>query len=169
MSAGGAISESRSGVDAAVSRRPDEQAWDEQARDEQARDEQARDEQARDEQAPDEQAPDERTGRLIRPYAMTRGRTAADVAAIDLEAQIQVSGVQPPGKLYRWEAARVLQLAAAPIALIELAARASIPIGVARVIVSDLTDDGALVVQRPPTQPSYTSLLEKVLAGVRAL
>ena len=34
----------------------------------------------------------------------------------------------------------------------------------ASVIVSDLAEDGALVVQRPPTQPTYTSLLEKVLA-----
>ena len=114
----------------------------------------------------DREGPDRRR---VRPYAMTGGRTAADVAAIDLEAQIQLSGVQPAGKLYRWEAARILQLASEPIALIELSARASIPIGVARVIVSDLTDDGALVVQRPTTQPSYTSLLEKVLAGVRAL
>ena len=111
----------------------------------------------------------ERTGRLVRPYAMTGGRTAADVATISLEAQIQVSGTQPAGKVYRWEAARILELAATPIALIELSARASIPIGVARVIVSDLAGDGALVVQRPPTQPTYTSLLEKVLAGVRAL
>jgi len=116
-------------------------------------------------------APEERehTGRLVRPYAMTGGRTAADVATISLEAQIQVSGTQPAGKVYRWEAARILQLAITPIALIELSARASIPIGVARVIVSDLAGDGALVVQRPPTQPTYTSLLEKVLAGVRAL
>ena len=100
---------------------------------------------------------------------MTGGRTAADVATISLEAQIQVSGTRPEGKVYRWEAARILELAATPIALIELSARASIPIGVARVIVSDLAEDGALVVQRPPTQPTYTSLLEKVLAGVRAL
>ena len=119
----------------------------------------------------DASVPDERecTGRLVRPYAMTGGRTAADVATISLEAQIQVSGAQPAGKSYRWEAARILQLAVTPIALIELSARASIPIGVARVIVSDLAGDGALVVQRPPTQPTYTSLLEKVLAGVRAL
>jgi len=118
----------------------------------------------------DAAAPDDaHTGRMVRPYAMTGGRTAADVATISLEAQIHVSGTQPAGKLYRWEAARILQLAVTPIALIELSARASIPIGVARVIVSDLADDGALVVQRPATLPTYTSLLEKVLAGVRAL
>lgn len=132
-----------------------------------ARAEPARDERSRDE--PDEPEEGSRAGRLVRPYAMTRGRTAADVATISLEAQIQVSGDVPPGKLYRWEAARILELAASPIALIELSARASIPIGVARVIVSDLAQDGALVVQRPTTQPTYTSLLEKVLAGVRAL
>lgn len=115
---------------------------------------------------------DEHTGRLIRPYAMTGGRTAADVAPISLESQITATGFVPKGIVYRWEPARVLQLCATPIALIELAARANIPIGVARVVVSDLCADGALDVQRPPTLPTltnYASLLEKVLDRVRAL
>lgn len=119
-----------------------------------------------------DQAPasgDDPTGRLVRPYAMTGGRTAADVVAISLEAQVRASGTVPAGKLYRWEASRVLHLVTSPLALIEIAARASIPIGVARVIVADLVADGAVVVDQPAPQRTYTSLLEKVLDGVRAL
>lgn len=111
------------------------------------------------------------TGRLVRPYAMTGGRTAADVATISLEAQIRATGSVPPGKLYRWEASRVLHLVSTPVALIEIAARVGIPIGVARVIVADLVDEGAVVVEQPQpqVQRTYASLLEKVLDGVRAL
>lgn len=110
---------------------------------------------------------DDVTGRLIRPYAMTGGRTTADTD-INLEAQVQTSTrLEESGKIYRWEAAKILKLAERPMALIEIAARAEIPIGVARVVVADLVDEGAVVVQRTSTTTSYTSLLEKVLDGIR--
>ena len=109
------------------------------------------------------------TGRLVRPYAMTGGRTGADVA-ISLEAQIQAStrASQHLGA-YRWEAAKLIDLVETPMALIEIAARLEIPIGVARVLVSDLVEDGAVVVHVPQKTQNYTSLLERVLDGVRNL
>jgi len=110
------------------------------------------------------------TGRLIRPYAMTRGRTSADVAEIDLEAQIVRSPTGPSVRReHRWEAATILGLVERPMALIEVAARAGVPIGVVRVIIADLIAEGAVVVQRPEAKTTYVSLLEKVLDGVRAL
>ncbi|MEO6570837.1 MAG: DUF742 domain-containing protein [Ilumatobacteraceae bacterium] len=109
------------------------------------------------------------TGRLIRPYAMTGGRTNVDTA-IDLESQIQASSraSQHLGG-YRWEAARVVELVQSPMALIEVAARLEIPIGVARVLVSDLIDDGAVVLHVPEKSQNFASLLERVLDGVRNL
>ena len=109
------------------------------------------------------------TGRLVRPYAMTGGRTGADTD-ISLEAQIQAStrASQHLGA-YRWEAAKLIDLVETPMALIEIAARLEIPIGVARVLVSDLVDDGAVVVHVPQKSQNYTSLLERVLDGVRNL
>ncbi len=113
--------------------------------------------------------PDEAGARLIRPYTMTGGRTAGHVE-ISLEAQIQTSTrLDGDTAKYRWEAAKILQLAERPMALVELAARAEIPIGVARVVVSDLVDAGAIHVQRNAPITSYTSLLEKVLDGIRDL
>ncbi len=109
------------------------------------------------------------TGRLIRPYAMTGGRTTADTE-ISLEAQIQAStrASQHLGA-YRWEAAKVVELVQTPMALIEIAARLQIPIGVARVLVADLLHDGAVVLHVPQKTQSFASLLERVLDGVRNL
>jgi hypothetical protein len=70
---------------------------------------------------------------------------------------------------YRWEAAKVVELVQTPLALIELAARAEIPIGVAKVLVADLIDDGAVIIHVPKKTQNYTSLLERVLDGVRNL
>ena len=109
------------------------------------------------------------TGRLIRPYAITGGRTGAETD-IDLEAQIQASTrAHELADAYRWEAARLIQLVDAPMALVEIAARLEIPIGVARVLIHDLVEDGAVVIHVPQTTQSFTSLLERVLDGVRNL
>jgi hypothetical protein len=112
---------------------------------------------------------DDVTGRLIRPYAMTGGRTVA-ASDISLEAQVQAS-TRASHHLgaYRWEAAKVVELVQTPMALIEIAARLEIPIGVARVLVADLVADGAVVLHIPEKTQSFASLLEKVLDGVRNL
>ncbi len=111
----------------------------------------------------------EDTGRLIRPYAITGGRTGGDVE-IGLESQIQANtrASQHLGA-YRWEAAKLIELVQTPMALIELAARLELPLGVARVLVADLITDGAVVLHTPVTAPAYGSLLERVLDGVRNL
>lgn len=109
------------------------------------------------------------TGRLIRPYAITGGRTGSDVE-IDLEAQIQANtrASQHLGA-YRWEAAKLIELVQTPMALIELAARLELPVGVARVLVADLMADGAVVLHTPVATQNFGSLLERVLDGVRNL
>jgi hypothetical protein len=111
----------------------------------------------------------DKSGRLIRPYAMTGGRTLAETE-ISLEAQIQATAraSQHLGA-YRWEAAKVVELVQSPMALIEIAARLQIPIGVARVLVADLVSDGAVMLHVPEKQQSFASLLERVLDGVRNL
>ena len=111
----------------------------------------------------------EETGRLIRPYAITGGRTGSETD-IGLETQIQASTRSDDliGS-YRWEAKRLVELVQTPMALIEVAARLEIPIGVARVLVADLVDDGAVALHTPQVTQNFTSLLERVLDGVRNL
>jgi len=112
---------------------------------------------------------DDLTGRLIRPYAMTGGRTNV-TSEIGLETQIQATTrAMQQVNAYRWETAKVVELVQAPMALIEIAARMEIPIGVARVLVADLVDDGAVMLHSPIKTQNFASLLESVLDGVRNL
>ena len=112
---------------------------------------------------------EEDTGRLIRPYAITGGRTGGEVE-IGLESQIQASTrASTHLGAYRWEAAQLIELVQTPMALIELAARLELPLGVARVLVADLISDGAVVLHQPVATQNFGSLLERVLDGVRNL
>ena len=54
-------------------------------------------------------------------------------------------------------------------ALIEIAAKLEIPVGVARVVVSDLIKQGAVELLVEEASVSYSELLEKVLDGIRNL
>ena len=54
-------------------------------------------------------------------------------------------------------------------ALIEIAAKLEIPVGVARVVVSDLIKQGAVELLVEEDSVSYSELLEKVLDGIRNL
>ena len=116
-------------------------------------------------------------GRLIRPYTMTGGRTGADQPYIALEALICAT---PTGVLnkhqFRWEAARIIDLSGQETAIVEIAARLEIPIGVVRVVVADLVHRGAVQISEPPSAVpaslegyAYTTLLQKVLDGINSL
>jgi hypothetical protein len=122
---------------------------------------------------------DEPTGALVRPYAVTRGRTRPKLE-IALEALVETtvrgrtvkSGRAGQGSEHQYIAAmcdggRVQSLA-------EIAARMQLPLGVARVIVADMASDGLVAVYEPTslddeTDAVGTELLERVLSGLRRL
>ncbi len=112
----------------------------------------------------------ETQGRFVRPYAITGGRTSVDGPQLELESQIVATdrgrANQPR---YRWEAARVLEACDSATALIEISAKLEIPVGVARVVVSDLIKQGAVELLIEEETASYSELLEKVLDGIRNL
>lgn len=109
-------------------------------------------------------------GRFVRPYAITGGRTATDGPVLEVESQIVAT---ERGRLnqhrYRWEAARVIEACDSATGLIEVSAKLEIPIGVTRVVVSDLIKQGAVELLAEERAESYTELLEKVLDGIRSL
>jgi hypothetical protein len=121
---------------------------------------------------------DEPTGALVRPYAVTRGRTRPKLE-IALEALVETtvrgrsgSARGSHGSEHQYIAAmcdggRVQSLA-------EIAARMQLPLGVARVIVADMATDGLVAVYEPTslddeTDAVGTELLERVLSGLRRL
>ena len=111
------------------------------------------------------------TGRLLRPYAITGGRTAVP-ASLNLESQLRRTDRVNVAVVPRWEAARILEITGRPIAVVEIAARLGLPVGVTKVVIADLLEQGALTTGAAPPKPSessFSSLLEKVLDGLDRL
>ena len=110
---------------------------------------------------------------LVRPYVLTSGRTASRVQ-LPLEAPIETlqSGPAPrwPGSDVR---AKILVLGAERPSVAEIAARLSLPLGVARVLIGDLVGQGYVRVHDTLGQTSTTDerreLIGRTLRGLRAL
>ncbi|WUH97609.1 DUF742 domain-containing protein [Spirillospora sp. NBC_00431] len=92
---------------------------------------------------------DAAAGPIVRPYAMTRGRTRANGEPLDIVTILVATGRRPaePGRLSRQQR-RMLALCRRPYALADLASDLDLPLGVIRVLTGDLLDSGLLDVQR---------------------
>ncbi len=113
---------------------------------------------------------DEEAG--IRSYTLTGGRTTAR-SDVMFETVISPSGRRFTGAEV---SQRILTLVAEePISVAEVAVHISIPLGVARVLVSDLLDTGHLVASTAlsatpgSSAPSKIDLLKRVISRVEAL
>ena len=119
----------------------------------------------------DDEVEDE--ARVVRPYALTRGRTRPGRAHLPLEALVRgVTGIVDPTSTP--ERRRIIELSTASIlSVAELSAHLSLPLGVIRVLVGDLADEGLVVVHTgsPSAAPAATNLkvLESVLNGISSL
>jgi hypothetical protein len=121
---------------------------------------------------------DEPTGALVRPYAVTRGRTRPKLE-IALEALVETTVRGRSNNNNRGQGSEHQYIAAMcdggrVQSLAEIAARMQLPLGVARVIVADMATDGLVAVYEPTslddeTDAVGTELLERVLSGLRRL
>jgi Protein of unknown function (DUF742) len=108
-------------------------------------------------------------GPFLRPYAMTEGRTErADLAIEDLVGA--AAAIDPP----TWLSLEHRSIALAcreTLSVAELAARVDLPLGVTRVLVGDLADQGVVTVHRAPSHAGgpNVALLEQVLQGLQRL
>lgn len=97
---------------------------------------------------------------LIRPYSLTDGRTHPSRADLTLAAQVvSVPAVEEPQM--DTELREILTMCVHPLPVAEVAARAALPLGVARILMSDLLDQGLLMVhEAEPTceRPSLETL-----------
>ena len=108
---------------------------------------------------------------LVRPYAMTGGRTRP---RYHLAIEALVSTSVEPARLYGQlpEHQRICQLCYEMKSVAEVSALLSIPLGVARILVADLAEAGLVAIHQPGHegepggQPDVT-LLERVLSGLR--
>ncbi|WP_232383785.1 DUF742 domain-containing protein [Actinomadura violacea] len=119
---------------------------------------------------------DDAAGPIVRPYAVTRGRTRPRGEPLDIVAILVATGrsAAEPGRLSRHQR-RLLALCRRPHALADLASDLDLPFGVIRVLAGDLVDSGLVSVQRwapatPSVQPhNDPNLLRRVLDELRAL
>ncbi|WP_251054593.1 DUF742 domain-containing protein [Streptomyces sp. ISL-66] len=119
---------------------------------------------------------DDDAGPVVRPYAMTRGRTShAGQHRLDLIALVVAEAAADDPV---WDAtlspehAHILGLCRArPQSVAELAADLDLAVGVVRVLIGDLADDELVHVTRPvpPAELPDESILREVIDGLRAL
>ncbi|MEJ8280125.1 DUF742 domain-containing protein [Pseudonocardia spirodelae] len=106
----------------------------------------------------------------VRPYVMTGGRTRVR-AELRLETLVSARPGPAPAQAESVERAAVLRLCAQTRSVSEVAALASVPLGVARVLIDDLAVEGRLVVHGVSSAEDGPSmaLLDRVLSGLRRL
>ncbi|MBT2472422.1 DUF742 domain-containing protein [Streptomyces sp. ISL-66] len=110
---------------------------------------------------------------LVRPYAMTGGRTRP---RYQLAIEALVSTTADPARLQGQlpEHQRICRLCIEIKSVAEISALLTIPLGVARILVADLAEAGLVAIHQPGGdesaggQPDVT-LLERVLSGLRKL
>jgi Protein of unknown function (DUF742) len=110
--------------------------------------------------------PDEADDLVIRPFLLTGGRTRPAQEGLRVESLIQAraDALRPD---LRFEARQIVELCRGPVSLAELAAALRLPLGVARVLVSDLVADGLIaLVQR---EELSVQMIERIRDRVRAL
>lgn len=106
-------------------------------------------------------------GRLVRPYAVTGGRTTAS-RKLDLLSMVVATGTGLHGSLEP-DHVQVLGLCLRPASVAEIAAMLRLPVAVTKVLLSDLVDCGAVRAASPPsaTQAANRVLLERLLDGLQ--
>lgn len=110
----------------------------------------------------------------VRPYTVTRGRTRPTRENLPFEALVEALGAARSD--HSPESRRILLLVESQyLSVAELSAHLRLPVGVVRVLVGDLSDEGLVRVHGlTTTDTGYTpattlSVLESVLNGISAL
>ncbi|MEV6343403.1 DUF742 domain-containing protein [Actinoplanes sp. NPDC051851] len=117
--------------------------------------------------------PQDPRGSLVRPYAVTRGRTEP-IREIPIEAVLVANAAAVQEARFAGHDKYRIAVLCEPKAqsLAELAALTRLPLGVARVLVADMVAGGLLALHSAAPRQSYTErmdLLGRVLSGLRKL
>ncbi len=106
-------------------------------------------------------------------YTVTRGRSQADDPDLDLVTLIVAAAEPTPGM--QSEHARILLGCRTPVALVEISADLGLPVGVVKILLSDLLRANRITARHPSsatrarTQLPDTAILKKVLVGLHKL
>ena len=123
-------------------------------------------------QVPDGHWLDRETGPVVRPYALTGGRTRPRGETVDLLAIVtSMVGGQPLDRvLLEPEHLRVLQLCRRPLPVADLASDLDLPLGVVRILLSDMRERGLISIGKPArTGLTDPRILKDVADALRRL
>jgi hypothetical protein len=114
---------------------------------------------------------EEADGSLVRPYAMTGGRTRSENLGLDLITLVVAMhgatflDIEP-------EYERILSACQFPTSVVEVAAKVDLPLQVVKVLLSDLIQERLVVFRSPVApadEPPSQHVLQAVLDGIRKL
>ena len=109
--------------------------------------------------------------RRVRPYAMTGGRTQPVHLGLEIEALVSTTSLGERTPRLTVEQRAIAALCRDVLSVAEISARLDLPLGVTRVLVGDMADEGLVLVHRPTQagdRPDL-ALLERVLYGLRTI
>ncbi|MGD0240552.1 MAG: DUF742 domain-containing protein [Streptosporangiaceae bacterium] len=122
--------------------------------------------------ANDERWLDAAAGPVVRPYALTQGRTRHAGESFDLVATVMATpaALTEPTALAP-EHMSVLQLARVPTTVADIASDVDLPLGVVRIILADLRELGLVAIRHPVVMAERVDkhTLREVLNGLRGL
>ncbi len=115
---------------------------------------------------------DREAGPVVRPYALTQGRTLPSGGASFGLIDVVVATNGRPSEHFRPgpEHRRILDVCRRPTPIVDLTSEIDLPLGVVRVLLGDLTSEGMLRVLSTQKQPvTDQRLLRMVLDGLESL
>jgi hypothetical protein len=120
---------------------------------------------------PDSQWLDQDAGPVVRPYALTGGRTRPAGETIDLLALIcAVRGAEPDLPQLEPEQILALRSCRVPTPVADLAADLDLPLGVIRILISDLRERGLVTIHKPaPAKLTDRQILKDVADALRRI
>ena len=119
----------------------------------------------------DEMWLDAEAGPVVRPYALTQGRTRHSGESFDLVATVLATHASADPATLAPEHLSVLRLARMPATVADIASDLDLPLGVVRVILADLREFGLVVISTPVVLAERVDrhTLREVLHGLRGL
>jgi hypothetical protein len=116
---------------------------------------------------------DAQAGPVIRPYALTRGRTRHSGAAFDLVSTVIATHARVADPIaLAPEHVAVLHVVQRPTTVVDIASDVDLPLGVVRILLGDLRELGLIAIRAPVPMKARQvdkNTLREVLHGLRGL
>lgn len=107
---------------------------------------------------------------LVRPYTITRGRTAPqrdDLTLITVVTTAEPGEGRPAGRRLEPEHRAIVEQCREPAAVAEIAAELDLPVSVTKILIGDLVELGAVTTRPPMADGGSGGLNVEILQAVR--